>query len=241
MQVPGSRDCRAAFVALAAIIIVALWRSRTRRGGAACALLWMIPLLLAGAAGLYFLKRGSADGRMLIWLVSSLSIAERPVAGHGVGSFLKSYSEGQAAFFSRHPDSAFVEVAGAPEYPFNELLGVGVEQGTIGMLFFISIAVLSVGRLLKRRDELAYGWIALLVCSLASYPFALLPFRVLAVLFVARAANLPAGRSTIVICNMLMAVFSQSYFPVLFSHRILPQSSSFYFFFFSIVCLFSIR
>lgn len=53
-----------------------------------------------------------------------------------------------------------------------------------------SSAILSVIRLLKRRDELAYGWIALLVCSLASYPFALLPFRVLAVLFVARAANL---------------------------------------------------
>lgn len=179
---------RAAFVALAAVLLVALWRNRMK--GGARALRWAIPLLLAGAAGLYFLKRGSADGRVLIWLVSSQAIAARPVTGHGVGSFLGVYGAQQADFFARHPGSAFVDVAGAPEYPFNELLGVGVEQGVIGMLFFAAIAVLSFTRLLKRRDELAYGWLALLICSLASYPFALLPFRVLAVLFVARAANL---------------------------------------------------
>jgi len=37
--------------------------------------------------------------------------------------------------------------------------------------------------------------------------------------------------TTFVICNMLMAVFSQSYFPVSYGCRIFPRSSSFNFFF----------
>ena len=44
----------------------------------------------------------------------------------------------------------------------------------------------------------------------------------------------PRGLATLrvpfVICNILMAVFSQSYFPVLFGDLILPRSSSFNFF-----------
>ena len=41
--------------------------------------------------------------------------------------------------------------------------------------------------------------------------------------------HLPQCRG--VICNMLMTVFSQSYFPVSYGCRIFPRSSSFNFFF----------
>ena len=137
----------------------------------------------------------SVDGSMstqhvLMNIVSMRAIESKPLLGYGIGGFANAFADSQAEYFKENPDSPFVEVAGSPEYAFNELLQIGVEQGVIGMLFFIVIATGSMIVLLRNRNELAYGWLALLVFSLFSYPFSLQPFRIVAVLFVASAANI---------------------------------------------------
>lgn len=174
---------RAAFVAYVATLLVLFFKKHKK---------WVAALFcFAAIAGvfLYWAKADSANGRVLMNTISVRALSDKPICGHGVGGFANSFAKNQAEYFKENPDSPFVDVAGAPEYAFNELLSIGVEQGCTGMLFFGVIAVGSCIILLRKRNEMAYGWIALLVFSMFSYPFSLQPFRILAVVFTAYAAN----------------------------------------------------
>ena len=175
---------RTAFVALAVVLLILFGRRNPRM------LLMVMFFVLVFGAGLYFLKKDSADGRLLMWIVSLRAICGHPVFGSGIGGFHKAFSDSQKEYFMANPDSSFASVAGAPEYAFNDFLEVGVEQGLVGLLLFTSIIVVSVCKLLRGKEEIGYGLIALSVCAMFSYPFSLLPFRVLGCLFVARAAAL---------------------------------------------------
>ncbi|MCA1745976.1 MAG: O-antigen ligase family protein, partial [Bacteroidales bacterium] len=55
----------------------------------------MLPLL-TGGFGLYGMKKGSADGRLLMWQVTSQLIKKNPVTGHGTGAFKSLYMDEQA-------------------------------------------------------------------------------------------------------------------------------------------------
>lgn len=58
-------------------------------------------LLVTGTLiGIYQLKKESADGRRLIWKVSSTLVASHPATGVGFGHFAGAYGEAQAAYFS---------------------------------------------------------------------------------------------------------------------------------------------
>ena len=170
---------RAAFVAYFIVLLVLLYNKHKK---------WVLGLVCASAVVgvfLYFAKQGSANGRVLMNIVSMRAIESKPLFGYGIGGLANAFADSQAEYFKENLESPFVEVAGSPESAFNELLQIGVEQGVIGMLFFIVIATGSMIVLLRNRNELAYGWLALLVFSLFSYPFSLQPFRIIAVLFVA--------------------------------------------------------
>ena len=175
---------RTAFVALAAVLLILFGRRNPRL------LLAVMVLALVLGAGLYLLKKDSADGRLLMWIVSLRAICGHPVFGSGIGGFQKAFSDSQKDFFMVNPDSSFASVSGTLEYAFNDFLEVCVEQGLVGMLLFISIIIISVCKLLRRGNEIGYGLIALSVCAMFSYPFSLMPFRILGCLFVARAAAL---------------------------------------------------
>lgn len=175
---------RTAFASLAVVLIVMFgWRSRKM-------LMLIAVSTIALGFALYFLKKDSADGRLLMWIVSLRAICGHLWFGNGIGGFHKAFSDSQASFFAKNPDSSFALVAGSPEYAFNDFLEVGVEQGVIGMLFFSLIIILSIIRLLKKRDPIGFGLIALSVSAMFSYPFNLLPFRIIGCVFVAYAAAL---------------------------------------------------
>ncbi len=91
--------------------------------------------------GLYSMKKGSADGRILIWQVTSQLIKQSPVTGHGTGAFNALYMNEQANWFaSGKGTEAQAMVAGSPEAPFNEPLKLWLEKGIIGI--FLSGAIL---------------------------------------------------------------------------------------------------
>ena len=174
---------RAAFVAYFAVLMVLFYKRHKK---------WVLGLVVASVlagVGLYFAKQSSANGRALMNIVSMRAIKEEPLTGCGIGGFANAFANSQAEYFKENPDSPFVDVAGTPEYAFNELMQIGVEQGAIGMLFFAIIAIATFIILLRKRNELAYAWLALLVFSFFSYPFSLQPLRIMAVLFVACAAG----------------------------------------------------
>ena len=146
-------------------------------------------ILLSGIGATYYLKKESADGRVLMWKVSWAVMLKQPVGGSGFGTYCGAYGVGQADYFKEHPASPAVAIADVPEYGFNEYLERGVETGVIGMALFLSILLLALYKLLKAKSLLAYGLIAIMVFAFFSYPFSQLPFQILIVIFIATGAG----------------------------------------------------
>ncbi len=79
---------------------------------------------------LFQLKATSANGRLFMWKISTLAIAESPIIGHGTGNFASAYGRAQENYFANGEYSETEElVAGSPEYVFNEYLQVAIEYG----------------------------------------------------------------------------------------------------------------
>ena len=175
---------RAAWAGLGVAAVLFLWQTGRRK-----LVGWgLVAAAVIGTAA-YFLKQGSADGRVLMTLVAGRAWLDEWVVGHGLGGYLPAYGEVQAELFAAHPSSPLADVAGSPGYAFNALLGTGVEQGIVGMAFALVVCLGSLVFLWRRRDISAFGWAALLAASMFSYPFALWPFRLLAVGWVATAID----------------------------------------------------
>jgi O-antigen ligase len=136
--------------------------------------------------GVYYLKKDSADGRLLIWKVSIQIIKKHPF-GVGLGNFAGSYGNQQAEYFaSGKGTNQDKYVAGSPDYAFNEYIQICAEYGILGLLIFIAISVLAVYSGIKnRRYSIVGSLISLLVFAAMSYPFNVLPFIIVFVFLLA--------------------------------------------------------
>lgn len=167
---------RAAFVGFG---VCALWifKERYRR------FRWYVwGALVAVAVAFYFIKRGSADGRSLIWMASLTTWMHDMWLGVGVGGFRHACAEGIAEMWNANPDSAKFASAGVTDYAYNALVKVFVEQGLVGASLWITITLFAMWRLYKASVSLFMGMVSLLVFSMFSYPFELLPYRIIAVM-----------------------------------------------------------
>ena len=182
---------RAAWVAVAVEAACLLWKAHRRM------VLWGMGVAVCAGVAAYFLKQGSADGRLLMTMVAGRAWAGEWLCGHGLGGYAQAYGAAQEAFFAARPGSPLSVVAGSPEYAFNGVLGVGVEQGVLGVVPALVLGLWSLAVLCRRGEVSAYGWLVLLVSSLFSYPFALWPFLSLAVAWVALAVSLEAGTAEV--------------------------------------------
>lgn len=97
--------------------------------------------LLSLTAGLYFLKKDSADGRILIWQCSWEMIKDKPVLGFGTGGFKSNYMNYQANYFAYHSDSSFSILADNIDRPFNEYILLLVNYGLLGFAILLVFAV----------------------------------------------------------------------------------------------------
>jgi O-antigen ligase len=137
-------------------------------------------VLLFASAGLYYLKKDSADGRALTWKISLQTVARHPL-GVGLGNFPGAYGEMQAAYFASGQASETEQmVAGNPEYGFNEYLQIAVESGIIALLLFVGIIALAIRNGIRTKNWGTLGsLVALLVFAFFSYPFSVLPFLII--------------------------------------------------------------
>lgn len=100
----------------------------------------LILSIVAGAWGLYKLKQGSADGRLLMWQVSWEMVKDKPLLGWGSGGFEAHYGNYQAQWFKSGKGTQAQElVAGTPDAPFNELVRVAVCYGLVGMVVVLLV------------------------------------------------------------------------------------------------------
>ena len=148
--------------------------------------------------GIYRLKKESADGRWLIWKVSSTLVTSHPITGVGFGHFAGAYGEAQAAYFAAEKRPAGEElVADAPETAFNEFVQITTEIGIIGLLLFLTIIIGAFKAARHSNSKAATGMVgslaAFLVFACFSYPFNVLPLLVLFTLLLAQCTPMQPG------------------------------------------------
>ena len=124
---------------------------------------------------LYFLKKESADGRLLIWRCSMNMIVERPILGYGSDGFDAKYMLFQAKYFASNPNSKFALLADNINRPFNEYLSILINYGFLGFSIFLILILCLLKHYRKCSDkESNFAGLSLLIIglfSLFSYPF----------------------------------------------------------------------
>ena len=139
-----------------------------------------IVAILAGCAiaGVYGMKRDSADGRLLMWKVTGKAIAGQPLAGTGLGGFPAAYAEAQGEYFATGTATGQEkQVAGCPEYAFNEYLQIGLEQGIGGLIVFVLwLGSMGYYGIRNRQHGAVGGVLAFAVFAVSSYPLQLPSF-----------------------------------------------------------------
>lgn len=143
-------------------------------------------IILLFCINLYFYKKDSADGRILIWKVTCNMIADQPLSGHGNNSFSEKYMYYQARFFESHPHSKYMQYANSVSYPFNEILHLWVENGFIAIVLALWI-LYSLSYHTKSEEDKTLIALLLVICtfSMASYPFYIDEFKILFIFLLA--------------------------------------------------------
>lgn len=189
---------RAAYVGLAVFVLLfyrdKYWKYRYVVWGC---------ILITGIAG-YFMKQGSADGRMVIWKASLTTWMHYPFLGVGVGGFLHAFSDGMNELTAR---GKALTSGGVPDWAYNSFVKIVVEQGIVGGILAISFTASVLAKLARNSSSLFWGIVALLVFSMFSYPFDLLPYKVIAVLVVAWSESV-GGKNLFEIGRMKMLLVS---------------------------------
>ena len=146
-----------------------------------------IVLVIITLIALYFYKRDSADGRLLIWSVCIEMIKDRPWLGWGFDGFVAQYMTFQADYLNAHPDSHFKLLAGEAQSPFNEFLHVAIIYGIPCAFVFIGIIIWTIWYIFVRVTDhksilLSIVFVYVVWC-LFSYPLNV-PFVWLILLFI---------------------------------------------------------
>lgn len=124
--------------------------------------------------GMYFAKKDSADGRLLMLQCSWEMIKEHPITGHGTNGVAAHYMDYQAKWLSEHPDSRFGMLADNVKHVFNEYVAIGIRYGLLGLSVLVGIISLLVYSYRKSPSEegrcalLSMVGIGVLACF--SYP-----------------------------------------------------------------------
>lgn len=141
-----------------------------------CNIIIFIILFLIFMCCTYLLKKSSADGRLLIWKISSSILKENIVNGVGRGNFPGVYGSTQEEYFRNNKGTEHEKfIAGAPEYTYNEYLQIVIEYGIIGLLslmFIVGYCFYHIKHVNNQSKIPIMGaFISLLVISFSSYPF----------------------------------------------------------------------
>nr|WP_231932332.1 O-antigen ligase family protein [Butyricimonas sp. Marseille-P2440] len=168
---------RASYLACIGGVVYFYWNSFTckLRGLNRYSRLIFIFLCICVIAGLYFVKKDSADGRLFIWRCTWDLFKERPYFGYGEHGFTAQYMFSQANYFKGHENGHFEFLADNVNNPFNEYLRLLIQRGLLGVLF-TGLVVFWYWKnskcFLNSRNRILFSLLlALGINSFFSYPF----------------------------------------------------------------------
>ena len=125
--------------------------------------------------GLFFMKKDSANGRLLIWKCSTQLISQKPILGYGGNGFTANYMNQQATYLTKYPESKYALLADNVRESFNEFLKWVVNYGIVGLsltLLLISVPIWTSRK--QKMSELFFIRLSILsigICAFFSYPF----------------------------------------------------------------------
>lgn len=137
------------------------------------AVLGVLILGLLFASGTYFMKRDSADGRLLIWKITSRAIACNPWGEENGRTFSAIYGDAQERYFT---DCEYSEseawVAGTPDFAFNEYLQIAVEYGVWVSVLLVTVLLMLLKIAGSRKHLAGMGGclVSLMIFACFSYP-----------------------------------------------------------------------
>lgn len=102
----------------------------------------------------------TAEMRISLYLISANLIKEKPIFGHGLGSFPRVFQPAKAEYIEAHPDAYIINRA--VEHPHNELLQWLVEGGIVAFLALLLLVLVTLSKLSQLKT---HGW-HLLACLL---------------------------------------------------------------------------
>src|SRR5690606_2453752 len=111
-------------------------------------------LVVIGLVCLYLMKTDSADGRILIYKVTTDMIADAPFCGFGWNSFPMMYNNYQAVYFENgHGNEREEYLADHVVFGFNEFLEFTAEMGMVGLLFLAGSIILLIRKWRERTKK----------------------------------------------------------------------------------------
>jgi O-antigen ligase len=206
---------RAAFLAMIVVIMLLLIKADLHLKVKKPALIVTSLILVISIFISSHIKTGSSEGRLFIWKTSLGMLHQDPVFGLGFGTYKSRYNLYQAQYF-KSAGHARSDVLHADENyePFNDYLGIGIEEGVIGFLLFTGMLFAVFFNIKKLSGFSLYVSCSILVfatISLFSYPveepFLFLEFIALIAIYSAHVSGKKSSVSyKIKIVAFLMAV-----------------------------------
>lgn len=143
-------------------------------------------------SAVYYLKKDSADGRILIWKVTTEMIRQRPVTGIGYDQFAARYMNYQAGYMATKASPNEKQLADNVYYAFNDLFQLTAELGIIGGLVILLLLFICFN--VKKQSRFRYAGQGLILAYIITgafyYPHFILPLKMIGVLGLAILARL---------------------------------------------------
>jgi len=118
-------------------------RHKVKRKSVIIGLVTLLILILGAIiVALFFLNKDSALGRIFIWKVSGLMIADHSIIGVGYGNYGYQYLNYQQMFFDNPANFIYYDKACNIKLAHSEFMHITAETGIIGMILFCSLIVL---------------------------------------------------------------------------------------------------
>ncbi|TGV03425.1 O-antigen ligase family protein [Flavivirga rizhaonensis] len=152
-------------------------------------------IISGGLFGVYHFKKGSSDGRLFIWKVTTEIVKDNPFFGVGFDRFKAHYMNYQANYFVEHGETAETLVADNSYYTFNEWLQYTAENGLVGGVLLCVLLYLLLKISIRKEYKylyilLVFGLLACAVFAFFSYPLQIVPIKLVAFVLLALLVNL---------------------------------------------------